>query len=65
MIKNNINTCNTCADCKEEIRPDQWSDSNFTLCIDCGPPISDEDKEGRAEALAQQMMDEKAEQDES
>ena len=65
MTKNNINTYNTCADCKEDIKPNQWSDSNFTLCIDCGPSISDEDKEGRAEALAQQMMDEKAEQDEN
>jgi len=27
---------NECADCGETIRPDQWSENNFTLCIDCG-----------------------------
>jgi len=29
-------THNTCDDCHKEIRPDQWSPNNFTLCIDCG-----------------------------
>ena len=27
---------NQCAECNETIRPDQWSENNFTLCIDCG-----------------------------
>ena len=27
---------NTCDGCGETIRPDQWSENNFTLCIDCG-----------------------------
>ncbi len=27
---------NKCAECNETIRPDQWSENNFTLCIDCG-----------------------------
>ena len=27
---------NECNDCGETIRPDQWSENNFTLCIDCG-----------------------------
>jgi len=25
-----------CDGCGETIRPDQWSENNFTLCIDCG-----------------------------
>ena len=25
-----------CAECNETIKPDQWSENNFTLCIDCG-----------------------------
>tara|TARA_R110000868_G_scaffold5789_1_gene33975 strand:- start:119 stop:388 length:270 start_codon:yes stop_codon:yes gene_type:complete len=29
-------THDECADCGETIRPDQWSEKNFTLCIDCG-----------------------------
>jgi hypothetical protein len=29
-------THNECADCGETIKPDQWSEDNFTLCIDCG-----------------------------
>ena len=29
-------THNECADCGETIKPDQWSENNFTLCIDCG-----------------------------
>jgi len=27
---------NVCDGCGETIRPDQWSENNFTLCIDCG-----------------------------
>ena len=27
---------NICDGCGETIRPDQWSENNFTLCIDCG-----------------------------
>jgi hypothetical protein len=27
---------NKCAECNETIKPDQWSENNFTLCIDCG-----------------------------
>ena len=30
------NSHNICAECNETIRPDQWSENNFTLCIDCG-----------------------------
>jgi len=30
------NSHNECDDCGETIRPDQWSENNFTLCIDCG-----------------------------
>jgi len=26
---------NVCDGCGETIKPDQWSDNNFTLCIDC------------------------------
>ena len=29
-------THNECAECGETIKPDQWSENNFTLCIDCG-----------------------------
>ena len=29
-------THNECADCGETIKHDQWSENNFTLCIDCG-----------------------------
>ena len=29
-------THNICSGCNETIRPDQWSENNFTLCIDCG-----------------------------
>ena len=28
--------CNECDYCGETIKPDQWSENNFTLCIDCG-----------------------------
>ena len=31
-----VNSPNECDDCGETIRPDQWSENNFTLCIDCG-----------------------------
>jgi formylmethanofuran dehydrogenase subunit E len=27
---------NICDGCGETIRPDQWSENNFILCIDCG-----------------------------
>ena len=27
---------NICSGCGETIKPDQWSDNNFILCIDCG-----------------------------
>jgi len=27
---------NVCDGCGETIKPDQWSENNFTLCIDCG-----------------------------
>ena len=27
---------NVCDGCGATIRPDQWSENNFTLCIDCG-----------------------------
>jgi len=27
---------NICDGCGETIKPDQWSENNFTLCIDCG-----------------------------
>jgi len=27
---------NICSGCGETIRPDQWSENNFILCIDCG-----------------------------
>ena len=27
---------NICSGCGETIKPDQWSENNFTLCIDCG-----------------------------
>jgi len=30
------NSHNECAWCNETIKPDQWSENNFTLCIDCG-----------------------------
>ena len=29
-------THNICSGCGETIKPDQWSENNFTLCIDCG-----------------------------
>ena len=29
-------THNECADCGKTIKHDQWSENNFTLCIDCG-----------------------------
>ena len=37
IVVNSItNSHNECDDCGETIRPDQWSENNFTLCIDCG-----------------------------
>ena len=27
---------NVCDGCGATVRPDQWSENNFTLCIDCG-----------------------------
>ena len=27
---------NICDGCGETIKPDQWSENNFILCIDCG-----------------------------
>jgi formylmethanofuran dehydrogenase subunit E len=37
IVVNSItNSHNICSGCGETIRPDQWSENNFTLCIDCG-----------------------------
>tara|TARA_R100001244_G_scaffold91526_1_gene69291 strand:- start:432 stop:692 length:261 start_codon:yes stop_codon:yes gene_type:complete len=35
-LPHKVKSYNICTDCKEEVKPDEWSDTNFTLCIDCG-----------------------------
>jgi len=35
-LENLLGSPDECAECNETIKPDQWSENNFTLCIDCG-----------------------------